>query len=380
MPAPGLFPSLGRLLLFPGLCRSGLRFTLKTLTFILSLLGLALLTAITAWLGVGHVLSAMQRIGVSGFAALVLAQLVIDGGLGVAWFASCPELGLIRTIAARAVRDAAGNCLPFSQLGGMAIGIRATCGGVGRYGKRVSIHWPEAVSTNIVDITTEVLGQIAFILVALLCLLGHQGAGRFIWPVIGGMGFLAIGITGFIWTQQRGGAAVSRFANFFGKHIAESWRDSLIDNMDLFQARLDALWARPGRIALGAGLHFLCWIGSAGITWLAFTLLGAHLSFPSAIAIEGVVCGIMSASFLVPASLGVQEAAYVTLGIIFGIDAKISLGLSLLRRGRDIAIGIPVIAAWQILEMRRLRREQTTLYTAKESAAYSKNNPSKRAS
>lgn len=81
-----------------------------------------------------------------------------------------------------------------------------------------------------------------------------------------------------------------------------------------------------------------------------------------------------------PASLGVQEAAYVTLGMIFGIDAKISLGLSLLRRGRDIAIGIPVIAAWQILEMRRLRREQTALYTAKEAAAYSKNHPSKRAS
>lgn len=331
---------------------------MKTLTFILSLLGLAMLTAITAWLGVDHVLSALQQIGLWGFAAIIAAQVLIDVGLGVAWYVSCPELGLAHAIAARAVRDAAGNCLPFSQLGGMVIGIRATSGSRRHDGSGSAIHWPEAVSTNIVDITTEVLGQVAFVLIALLCLLGHHGANRFIWPVLGGMGLLALGISGFIWTQQRGGAAVHRISRFLGHHIAGSWHEALADNVDVFQNRLDALWARPGRIAAGAAIHLLCWLSGAGITWLSFTLLGAHLSYPAAVAIEGVVCGIMSASFLVPASLGVQEAAYVALGLIFGMDPKIALGLSLLRRGRDIAIGIPVLAIWQIVEMRRLKHEK----------------------
>ncbi|AQS87818.1 hypothetical protein AA101099_2493 [Neoasaia chiangmaiensis NBRC 101099] len=327
---------------------------MKKLTFLLSLLGIAVLTAITAWLGVGPVLGAMQRIGFGGFAALLVGQVVIDVGLGLAWLLPCPDLGLLRTVSARAVRDAAGNCLPFSQLGGIVLGIRATCAEPDTTHHRRAVQWPEAVAANLVDITTEVLGQIVFVLLALLCLVGHQGGGRFIWPVLGGMALLSLGIAGFIWTQHRGGAAVHRVVQFFGQHIAAGWRDSLVDNMDAFQAHLDDIWQRPGRVALGATMHLLCWLGSAALSWFAFRMLGADLSFAGAIAIEGVVCGIMSAGFLVPAALGVQEAAYVALGMIFGVDAKVALGLSLLRRGRDIALGIPVLLLWQMFEMRRL--------------------------
>ncbi|RUT24641.1 hypothetical protein C0V97_15210 [Asaia sp. W19] len=336
-------------------CVVRIRLALKTLTLILTLMGLALLTGIMAWLGIGHVFSAMQRIGIGGFLAIVGGQVLVDIGLGVSWFCACPEIGLFRAIASRAVRDAAGNCLPFSQLGGMVIGIRATCSIPTLTRKLGPLQWPAAVATNIVDITTEVLGQIVFVIVALACLFDHTGTNKFTWPVLGGMGLLAIGIAGFIWTQQRGGAAIHHAARFLGRHIAEGWRNSLIDNMDNFQAELDLLWARPGRIAGGALIHLACWIGGAGVTWLSLELLGAHIGFMGAIAIEGVVCGLMSASFLVPAALGVQEAAYVALGYFFGIEAEISLGLSLLRRGRDIAIGIPVMALWQISEMRRLR-------------------------
>ena len=331
---------------------------MKTLTLILSLLGLALLTGIMAWLGIGHVFSAMQRVGIGGFLAMIGAQAVIDLGLGISWYCACPEVGLFRSIASRAVRDAAGNCLPFSQLGGMVIGIRATCS-IPTLSRRLgSMQWPAAVATNIVDITSEVLGQIVFVIIALACLFDHSGSNKFTWPVLGGMALLALGIAGFIWTQQRGGVAVHHAARFLGRHIAEGWRTTLIDNMDTFQAQLDLLWARPARIATGALGHLLCWLGGAGITWLSLELLGAHIGYLGAVAIEGVVCGIMSASFLVPAALGVQEAAYVALGYFFGIEAEISLGLSLLRRGRDIAIGIPVMAMWQISEMRRLRRNK----------------------
>ncbi|GBR03506.1 hypothetical protein AA0229_1967 [Gluconobacter cerinus NRIC 0229] len=178
---------------------------------------------------------------------------------------------------------------------------------------------------------------------------------------MGGMVLLSLGIAGFIWTQHRGGSMVRKAAMFFGRHIASDWRESLIGNTDIFQARLESLWGRPDRIMLGAIVHFSCWVGGAAATWTALELLGAHVGFLSALAIEGVVCGIMSAGFLVPAALGVQEAAYVALGLIFGIDSQISLSLSLLRRGRDILIGIPVLLGWQVVEMNRLRKERATL-------------------
>lgn len=63
----------------------------------------------------------------------------------------------------------------------------------------------------------------------------------------------------------------------------------------------------------------------------------------------------MSASFLVPAALGVQEGAYMTLGHAFGLDASLCLALSLLRRGREISIGIPMLVWWQYSEMRALK-------------------------
>ncbi|MFT8354005.1 MAG: lysylphosphatidylglycerol synthase domain-containing protein [Gluconobacter japonicus] len=339
----------------------------KTLPIILSLLGVALFTFIAAKAGVHPVMEALGKVGIGGFFLLVMAQLVVDIGLGIAWKASVPQIGLLRLIGARLVRDAAGACLPFSQLGGMVLGVRATL--AGRRARAVDgedLHWPEGVASNLVDITTEVLGQIAFILVSILCLVGHQGAARFIWPLMGGMVLLSLGIAGFIWTQHRGGSMVRKAAMFFGRHIAADWRESLIGNTDIFQARLEALWSRPDRIMLGALSHFLCWIAGAFLTWIALVLLGAHVGFLSALAIEGVVCGIMSAGFLVPAALGVQEAAYVALGLIFGIDSQISLSLSLLRRGRDILIGIPVLLGWQFVEMSRLRKESGTSISSSE--------------
>ena len=68
-----------------------------------------------------------------------------------------------------------------------------------------------------------------------------------------------------------------------------------------------------------------------------------------------MVSGILSAAFVVPGSLGVQEVAYVALGSVFGVDAAVMLGVSLLRRGRDLALGIPVLIVWQVLEWRALR-------------------------
>ena len=49
---------------------------------------------------------------------------------------------------------------------------------------------------------------------------------------------------------------------------------------------------------------------------------------------------------------------------IFGIPPELSLGVSLVRRGRDIAIGVPILLVWQFIEMRRLRRIKAEQRTA----------------
>jgi uncharacterized membrane protein YbhN (UPF0104 family) len=109
------------------------------------------------------------------------------------------------------------------------------------------------------------------------------------------------------------------------------------------------------RLALGAALHLLGWVGKGIGNWIAFHLLGWNISVMEALAIEGLLHVILATSVLVPGYAGVQEAGYVGLGAFFGVPPQVSLSVSLIRRARDIAIGIPILLIWQIFEVRRLR-------------------------
>lgn len=331
----------------------------KTLPFILTLIGVVLFCILTLRTGLHSIFVALGKVGWGGFVLLVFSQLIVNFFLGLSWKSSIKDISFLRLTAARFIRDAASVCLPFSQLGGMIIGIRATIADTPKNNKpQPSLGWPEGVAANLIDITTEVLSQIAFIILALLCLIGHADSGRFIWPLAIAMILLSFGMAGFIWTQQHGSNLVNYFSSFLEKYISARWHESFTGNTETFQHYLNSLWSHPVRIACSAALHLLCWCGSAFITWLSLRLLGAHLTFFDTVAIEGAVCGIVSAGFLVPGSLGVQEGAYVALGLIFGIPSDMAFSLSLLRRGRDVVIGIPVLLFWQFCEFRHLRRHQ----------------------
>lgn len=329
---------------------------LKKLTVFLTFLGLVAITAAMAWSGFDSVLRAVLSIGFGGFLVVICCQMVVNGVLGLAWHAAFPEIGYLRLLGARMVRDAAATCLPFSQVGGMVLGVRATCFRAGSSGRAIDLS--EATCANLVDITTEVMGQVVFVLLAVASLVAYQRSNPLVVPVICGAVFLVLGVAGFIWTQRNGGNLLRRFGGAFTRSMAGQWHDGLLSGMDTMQERLEAAWSRPWHIAASAAYHLVGWLGGAGMLWLTAGYLGVHLTFSHAVAVEGVACAIMSVGFLVPGSLGVQEGAYMALGHAFGIEASVSLGLSLLRRGRELVIGIPVLLIWQVLEMRGLRRRQ----------------------
>ena len=100
-------------------------------------------------------------------------------------------------------------------------------------------------------------------------------------------------------------------------------------------------------------MHFAGWIAAAGGVWIAFHLIGQRVDFASVIAIESLICATRSAALFVPNALGVQEAAYAVLTPLFGIGPEIGLAVSVLKRARDIALGLPILAIWQAVEGRR---------------------------
>lgn len=329
---------------------------MKRLSIILALLGFAVGTGIIVHLGAAHVASALMSVGWRGFAILVAVQLAIMVLLSLAWDVSCSGIKTYRLFYGRLAREAGNSCLPFSQVGGILLGIAATAGeDGGRPPSKDQPGWPVAAAATVVDVTTETMAEIFFVLAGLYCLVGQDPQTHYTWPLIGGS-LIAIGlIAAFVRVQQGAG----RIFRFLGSHIAASWKGALDAQADALQAAMDRFYASPARLAGGASLHLLGWFAGAAWTWLACQFLHWPITPAAAIAIEGVVSGILSAAFVVPGSLGVQEVAYVALGAVFGVDAAVMLGVSLLRRGRDLALGIPVLIAWQVLEWRALRTPTT---------------------
>jgi uncharacterized membrane protein YbhN (UPF0104 family) len=82
--------------------------------------------------------------------------------------------------------------------------------------------------------------------------------------------------------------------------------------------------------------------------------MGARMQPSMILVMESLVYLARSVAFFVPGAIGVMEGGYVLLGPIFGLPADIALSLALIKRGRDLAIGLPATAVWQILEGKRL--------------------------
>jgi hypothetical protein len=155
----------------------------------------------------------------------------------------------------------------------------------------------------------------------------------------------------FIAVQRHGGRIAARF----GARLLRGAAAGLTRWASLTSLRtaLERIYRSPGRVALSAALHLAAWLANGAVVWLGFRLIGARLDIEGALAIESLVYAARSVAVLIPNALGVQEGAYVILGPLFGLGADMALAMSVLKRARDIAIGVPVLLLWQGAEGRR---------------------------
>ena len=82
--------------------------------------------------------------------------------------------------------------------------------------------------------------------------------------------------------------------------------------------------------------------------------MGVTIGPVAVIAIESLIFAVRSIAFVVPGALGVQEGAYLLLAPLFGLDPQVAVALSLLKRARDLTIGVPALLLWQASEGRKL--------------------------
>jgi putative membrane protein len=302
---------------------------------------------LVAYFGVGNVVTAVSKIGWPEFALIVGWQIVLLVVLGIAWDIIMPARDRRRfwvPIWGRMVRDAAANCLPFSQVGGFIFGARAVT--------LQGVEWHTATASTVVDVTAEFLAQIVFACIGLAILILRVPGSAIAGPVEMGIGLAVLACLSFIWLQKGVGSIFARL----GARIAGDRFHDAKERVDVLQAELGMIYGHTGRLAFGFFAHLIGWLCTGVAGWIGYHALGVPIDFDDAIAIEALLSAAAAVAFLVPVNAGVQEAGYAGLGVVFGVPPELSLGVSLVRRGRDIVVGVPILLLWQFVEMRQLRR------------------------
>jgi putative membrane protein len=314
--------------------------------------GLAAIGALVAHFGADAVLASLLAIGWSGFAAICSIHLVLVVVMGIAWWALVPDVPAWVLIWGRLTRDAGAEVLPLSQMGGLVLGARAvTVAGV---------PGPVATASTIVDLTLEFFAKLAYTALGLLLLLRLRPASAAALPIATGLAATALIAVAFVVVQRRGFDLFERFARALGR----GWADRTAASAASVHIELVHIHRRLAGLWSGFLLHLACWVAGALEVWIALRLAGQPLDFAVVLVIESLLYAIRTVAFAIPNAVGVQEGTYILLGVAFGLTPEMGLALSLLKRARDLAIGLPALGIWQALEGGRLWRRLAPRFTA----------------
>jgi putative membrane protein len=329
--------------------------------------GLALLCALVAWQGWRDVLRAFAHAGwpLLLLVPVRLGTLALDAWawriLLEPWFAPAsarasghgagPVAGppsLLYLLWVASVREAINRLLPAAGVGGELAGVRLA---------RLRIPDTAGVTASVI---VEVLITIAVLYVFCglgVVLMAHVAAGMGQVWVIGASLLLSLPLPLLAWWLLRGGQAFRRLEALALRLSG----DRVVAGLGLDGAALDAAVARlfERRVLLlrALGWQLLSYFAGSFETWYALRLLGHPVDLPTALAIEALSQAARHAGFMVPAGLGVQEAATVLFGHLAGVGGDVALSLALVKRMRELLIGIPALVSWQWFEAGRWRRE-----------------------
>lgn len=294
----------------------------------------------TGWDGV---LAAVGRIGVGGFLIFCLWFLVVFCILGAAWWAAAycePTRTMWRFAWSRLVREAAADLLPFSQLGGLVLGARTLIAH--------GVPQRRANAALLVDLTTEMVAQLVFTLTGIglffVAVAAGPEAAKLRPLIFAGTAAMVAAMAAFLLVQRTGIGLAGRIAARMlpGAQIAA----------DEICEELRAIYARRSAVGLSFLLNLLAWFGSATGAWLGLRLMGVPAPLWAMLMVESLIFTLRSVAFAVPGALGVQEVGYLLLAPVAGIAPEVLLGLSLLKRARDLGLGVPTLLLWQAFEAR----------------------------
>lgn len=315
---------------------------MRATSVIAALAGLAVTAALVAVFGESAVVRSFLAIGWKGFIAICLIHLGLVAVMGIAWRGLVPGAPVRPFVAARLVREAGSEVLPLSPIGGCVLGARALI--------LAGVPGAIAAASTIVDLTLEFFAKLAYTAIGLVLLVSLRPGSAITAPLTAGLAVASLTAIGFVAAQRRGFSLFDRLARALG----HGWAERTAAGAVALRAALADSYRRGAALWAGFALHLACWIAGTLEAWFALRLLGAGLPFKTVFVIESLLYAIRTFAVVIPNAVGIQEAAYVLIGVGFGLTPQVALVLSLIKRARDLAIGLPALGVWQIVEGGRL--------------------------
>lgn len=322
---------------------------LKLLGYLTWLAGLAVVIALVAAEGAGDVARAMADAGwgIGAVAAIHLLPMLADT---MAWrrlIAGRAAVTFAGLFWIRWIGEAANSLLPVASVGGEF--LRAWLAN-----RAYGVPGPVAGAGVVVDLTLSVLTQTIFALLGLGVLLSLGSSGSIVNAILVGGGLLGIGLALFFVVQWAGlfgfsGRLVETVASRVGL-------TRIVDQADALDGEIRVLYGRGRNVAAATVWRLLSWLLGTLEVWAGLVFLGHPVSLAEALMLESLIQAIRSAAFMVPGALGVQEGGLILLGASIGLPADIALALSLIKRARELAWGLPALAAWQLSALHRAWR------------------------
>ncbi len=318
-----------------------------------AILGTLAGVAIAAWLlasyGLREIADLLARAG-WGIVAVVLFHWTQILFSALAWraIAEQPQPSLGEFVVLRWIREGVNALLPVAHLGGGIVAARLL--------RRRGFRLASAVAGSVGDITMEVLTQVLFTFIGLgllVLLVGESGVAGY---VLGGTVIVLLAAAAFVAAHRFGmTAALERGI------IRHSRRYGWMSPGEL--AGLDAgirrLYRTPGPPLWACLHHSVSWLLGGVEVCLALHLLGHGVGFAEGMTIESIGQALRGAGFAVPGAIGVAEGGFVIICHLFGLAPEVAIALSLIKRLREVALGVPALVAWHMLERRPVRGWET---------------------
>ncbi len=321
----------------------------KSIGVLLWFVGLATAILLIVQQGLAEVVGATVVAG-WGVLFIVLIQFLPMTADTMAWWQLLQRRSLsawTKLFWVRWIGESVNNLLPTARVGGEF--LRAWLA----Y-RKVGVSGAVAGACVIVDLTTVIATQVLFTLMGLTLLVLRGTNEVLMQAATVGAGILLAVLAGFLVVQK-----FSVFAVLERAVIALTSRagwSSVAPDAQSLEAEVKAIYGRRRRLLGCAFWHLAGWLAGTLEVWAALWFLGHPVTFLDALMLESLIQAVRSAAFFMPGALGVQEGGLILLGAVVGLAPEVALALSLIKRIREVALGIPALLAWQMIEGLHLLR------------------------